>query len=83
MHAANKAVAPSEIYYEIESLKISLDETLNGVITFGKIKCVITPETQASANHLPVSLTEATSRRGKFAVVVCDANTGRALEIQW
>lgn len=72
-----------EVGYEVESLNITLDESLNGKVFFSKGSCLITPDTLVMANNTPVAIAEVNKRKGKFATVICDQTSGKVLRILW
>jgi hypothetical protein len=71
------------------SLKIELDDSLNGSIvgkpcdTCKSIRVVITPDTQVVENNVIVPLTEAKKRKGKAAFVMYDVKTLKVTKIFW
>ena len=74
---------------EAASLYIVLDASLNGHVIGAlcdhcdKIRVVITPETIAIADSVPVPLIEAKKRAGKGAFVTFDAKTLKVTKIRW
>lgn len=74
---------------ETNSLRISLDSTMNGFIE-GKvcdfcetITVTITPESKAYANNVEVPLEQATGRMGRFATVIYELDTKNVSAIRW
>lgn len=74
---------------ETNSLRISLDSTMNGFIE-GKvcdfcesITVTITPDTKAFANNVEVPLEQATGRIGRFATVIYELDTKNVSAIRW
>ena len=74
---------------ESQSLRISLDSSLNGFIE-GKvcdecdtIKVTITPDTRAFDNNVEVPLKRAKSRLGRYATVIYVKDTMNVSAIHW
>jgi len=75
--------------FESEALKISFNNSFNGFAE-GKvcdlceeIKVTITPETKAYENNIEVPLKKARSRIGRFAAVMFEVKSKRAVAIRW
>ena len=74
---------------EAAPLEIVLDASLNGHVIGAlcdyckKVRVVITPDTLAFANDVPVPLIEAKKRAGKSAFVTYDAKTLKVKKIRW
>jgi len=74
---------------ESQSLRISMDDSLNGFIE-GKvcdecdtIKVTITPDTKAFDNNVEVPLKRAKSRLGRYATVIYVKDTMNVSAIHW
>ncbi len=69
---------------EIDKLRISLNDSLNGYL-LGKQKkrLIITPATEAYENGRKVPLLEARKQRFKHANASYDIKTGKVVRISW
>lgn len=74
---------------ESQSLRISLDSSMNGFIE-GKvcdecetIKVTITPDTKAYDNSVEVPLKKAKDRLGRYATVIYELKTMKVSAIHW
>jgi len=74
---------------ESDSLRISLDGSLNGFVegkicdSCKKIQVKITPETKAYANNVEVPLKSAKARVGRYATVIFETKTKQVTAIRW
>lgn len=75
--------------FESEALRISFTDSFNGFAE-GKvcdlceeIKVTITPTTRAFENNVEVPLKNAKSRIGRFAAVIFEVESKRAVAIRW
>ncbi len=74
---------------ESESLRISLNDGLNGFIegrvcdSCEEIRVTITPETKAYKNRVEVPLKRAEARIGRYATVIYEVKTKWVSEIRW
>ncbi len=74
---------------EAKSLRISLDNSLNGFIegkvcdSCEEIQVTITPQTKAYENRVEVPLKKAESRIGRHATVIYEVKTKQVSEIRW
>ena len=75
--------------FESEALRISFNDSFNGFAE-GKvcdlceeIKVTITPKTKAYENNIEVPLRNAKSRIGRYATVMFEVESKRAVAIHW
>jgi len=75
--------------FESEALKISFNDSLNGFAE-GKvcdlceeIRVTITPQTKAYENNVEVPLKNARFRIGRFAAVMFEVESKKAVAIRW
>lgn len=68
---------------ELESMKLALDDALNGFVYEGKYRFPITPNTIAKEDGEVVPLKSAKSRLGRSAVVKYDIKTQKVTQISW
>jgi len=94
--AANKlvrnhqnAVVDKYNAFESEALRMSFNDSFNGFAE-GKVcdlceetKVTITPQTKAYQNNIEVPLKSARSRIGRFATVMFEVESKRAVAIHW
>ncbi len=88
-HASSQAAYGLLSAIEADSLRISMDDTLNGFIegkvcdACKKIQVKITPATKAYANNVEVPLKRANNRIGREATVIFDEKTRQVSVISW
>lgn len=68
---------------EIDKLKITLDKSWNGYITFGDKKLLITPATKAYKKDVEVPLVKAVAQKNKYAEARYDFKTDQVISINW
>ncbi|PCJ85405.1 MAG: hypothetical protein COA54_11145 [Thiotrichaceae bacterium] len=85
----HNAVVDQYNAFESEALRISFNDNFNGFAE-GKvcdlceeIKVTITPQTKAYENNIEVPLKNAKSRIGRFATVMFEVESKRAVAIRW